>query len=900
MTENTEHAAAVENPRIIESNLEPKPPEQEPVALEIVPSVKVKCERPDVEVEAKLRALNAKYKADALAATQSNSKDQEDESDDSDASSAEDKKVIVPVKSSNEILAELFGVFNAAPPEELLDDKNLLKKKKVKKEKKEKKSKRKKAPKSDGECSDVNSAEGKHKHKRKKHKHKHKDSKDKDKVRDRDKSKEKVPLAGARTTSADTATTTGKDKIKSESRKRSATDASSHTNSHSLVKKERHERNREREKEKGLDHEREREHGRERDRSGNSFYNGHRDADQPRDYEAESKSRQSREVSDVSLSDEESFLREKANNGRRRPHHNPFYDVKEEPRSEPKVVPKQEPQPSKRRVRDHDSRRQRRSRSRTRSRSRDLGIDKKRLLEIARKNAINMFKRGTLPGVANMPPEVKDKVLVKMRYGGRSVQDLTDFCKKISNGDGLSDLSSDEDSDVDKNGNAKAFHHPFQLKEREPIVMHIRNATSLTPVAPRSEDQTKAITMQFPVSSGQTHRMNEAWVPVEPKGALAPLPSLPPAKQSTNIFKETQKNIFAKSIPSQDQQEPAFKAMGVPAVRPSVPSAQEPVPPPVPVPIDTAPPAIVAPFVPEVPIPSATPTPAPSDSIFPEVAPPSMDVSSIITQRLSAIRRLQVSLTLRGSIFLLLIRIHLQDNPSDSEALKMMYVAQCNMSSWANSKHLPGQFTGSTGAQVMKAHELNSGPQLWVRKDQLTSTKPVTGGMGMALLQKMGWKPGEGLGRSKTGSLQPLLLDVKLDKRGLVSRDDLKPPQVRQPPVQRRNKNPPAPIGIPGPPGMRMGGGAPAGPPTGTCPPLITHDKHPVCVLNELTSKNKWTPPHYTLRENTGPPHSRTFLFSVEINGQTYTPERGCNNKKEAKLNAAKLCLCALGILPPS
>lgn len=38
--------------------------------------------------------------------------------------------------------------------------------------------------------------------------------------------------------------------------------------------------------------------------------------------------------------------------------------------------------------------------------------------------------------------------------------------------------------------------------------------------------------------------------------------------------------------------------------------------------------------------------------------------------------------------------------------------------------------------------------------------------MGMALLQKMGWKPGEGLGKNKEGTLQPLLLEVKMDKKG--------------------------------------------------------------------------------------------------------------------------------------
>lgn len=43
----------------------------------------------------------------------------------------------------------------------------------------------------------------------------------------------------------------------------------------------------------------------------------------------------------------------------------------------------------------------------------------------------------------------------------------------------------------------------------------------------------------------------------------------------------------------------------------------------------------------------------------------------------------------------------------------------------------------------------------------------------MALLQKMGWRPGEGLGKNKEGALEPLQLEVKLDKRGLVSEQDI-------------------------------------------------------------------------------------------------------------------------------
>ena len=37
----------------------------------------------------------------------------------------------------------------------------------------------------------------------------------------------------------------------------------------------------------------------------------------------------------------------------------------------------------------------------------------------------------------------------------------------------------------------------------------------------------------------------------------------------------------------------------------------------------------------------------------------------------------------------------------------------------------------------------------------------------MALLQKMGWQPGEGLGKNKEGTLEPLKLEVKMDKKGI-------------------------------------------------------------------------------------------------------------------------------------
>lgn len=70
--------------------------------------------------------------------------------------------------------------------------------------------------------------------------------------------------------------------------------------------------------------------------------------------------------------------------------------------------------------------RDKRSRSSSRHRREKTSdrIDKKRLLEIARKNAITMLKNGTLPGTHNLDPETKERALTKMRYGGKDKRRL--------------------------------------------------------------------------------------------------------------------------------------------------------------------------------------------------------------------------------------------------------------------------------------------------------------------------------------------------------------------------------------------------------------------------------------------------------------------------------------------
>lgn len=82
------------------------------------------------------------------------------------------------------------------------------------------------------------------------------------------------------------------------------------------------------------------------------------------------------------------------------------------------------------------------------------------------------------------------------------------------------------------------------------------------------------------------------------------------------------------------------------------------------------------------------------------------------------------------------------------------------MKSWAELKALEPKF--------LSAAEITGGPQAWAKKDQLKNATALSGGMGMHLLQRMGWRPGEGLGKNKEGGTEPLALDVKTGKNYLL------------------------------------------------------------------------------------------------------------------------------------
>ncbi|XP_047350453.1 protein Son isoform X1 [Vespa velutina] len=368
------------------------------------------------------------------------------------------------------------------------------------------------------------------------------------------------------------------------------------------------------------------------------------------------------------------------------------------------------------------------------------------------------------------------------------LDELTDFCKSLSKSEALGELSN-LSSEEDGSESEKGFHHPFLLKERpSPIVMNIRNAKQLPTKTfqEKTAESSNQLRLQFPVSSGQHHRKTESeWIPVTPK-------------------KPEQKKPF---VPASVSTEP---------IVPKPCSVQS--------------------------IQSIQPV------VFPRTSMAgSVDIGSIVSQRLAAMRKLR-------------------ENPNDVGALNEMYRAQNEMRTWAESKQMPGQFTGSTGAKVLSPAELTSGYQAWAHKDQLVSAQPVSGGMGMALLQKMGWRPGEGLGKNKEGTLEPLQLEVKLDKRGLISEQDI---------GQKTNK---------------------------TAKPVVPaiktlEGKHPVSLLGEYCSKRKLGAPVYELCFECGPDHRKNFLFKVKVNGIEYKPSVASPNKKQAKAEAAQICLQTLGLL---
>lgn len=107
--------------------------------------------------------------------------------------------------------------------------------------------------------------------------------------------------------------------------------------------------------------------------------------------------------------------------------------------------------------------------------------------------------------------------IVAIRAGGKSVDELTDYCKRLARKDARGDAISDDEGD----GEPHFLHHPFHVKDRPlpQITLNIRNAVPIPLRTPQAMAiESAKLKTVFPVSSGTTHRIKELeWVPVNPE-----------------------------------------------------------------------------------------------------------------------------------------------------------------------------------------------------------------------------------------------------------------------------------------------------------------------------------------------------------------------------------------------
>jgi len=131
-------------------------------------------------------------------------------------------------------------------------------------------------------------------------------------------------------------------------------------------------------------------------------------------------------------------------------------------------------------------------------------------------------------------------------------------------------------------------------------------------------------------------------------------------------------------------------------------------------------------------------------------------------------------------------------------------------------------------------------------------------GVGKKLLQRMGWRPGQSLGKNGDGLTNPLRMEMKLDRRGLMTDEDKQ--------VSRKEKE------------------------------VLVNGKHPVGYVNELCDRRRWKYPEFTCIE-LGPQHNKRFMWKATLNDVEYSLSVPSANKKAGKAQVCVVILQALGLV---
>uniref|UniRef100_A0A8C9EH93 DRBM domain-containing protein n=1 Tax=Pavo cristatus TaxID=9049 RepID=A0A8C9EH93_PAVCR len=183
------------------------------------------------------------------------------------------------------------------------------------------------------------------------------------------------------------------------------------------------------------------------------------------------------------------------------------------------------------------------------------------------------------------------------------------------------------------------------------------------------------------------------------------------------------------------------------------------------------------------------------DDVFPKPSIEGVDITAAMNDRALAQKRLN-------------------ENTFDLEAMCMLNRAQEQIDAWAQSNSIPGQFTGSTGAQILSSDELtNSGPQAWIRKVEV---------MQIYLSEYH-------------------VLNVRITYTNIVFCPGLVAVGEK---AQKRSGH-----------------------------YVVMKDlsgKHPVSALMEICNKRRWSPPEFVLVDDSGPDHRKHFIFKVSLHSFVY------------------------------
>ncbi|KAJ7363598.1 hypothetical protein OS493_009758 [Desmophyllum pertusum] len=304
------------------------------------------------------------------------------------------------------------------------------------------------------------------------------------------------------------------------------------------------------------------------------------------------------------------------------------------------------------------SRDKRKSKSRSRSKSKE----KTQASNTLPTPSVAVVNKALVAGVIDKPVAGADistqQVKVAQRAGGKTIAELTAFCKKlqedkesaVNNGAGAAVETEEEDFQP-------VAHHPFLVREKPDITIPaVIFPVNRQPMLP-SVDPSKPLQEQFPVSCGSKHR----------------------EKETVNDGAGIVADVDGSAIQTQ-----------------------------------------------------------PKVAVFAQPPAEKFDISELVAKRMDSQRRLQ-------------------SDPNDIEALLTLQEIQMKMQNWCQSNVKPGQFTGELVKNLL--------PRKICKEASKRGSK--SGGIGMKLLQKMGWKPGQVIGKRGEGYAEPIAVTIKIDRKGL-------------------------------------------------------------------------------------------------------------------------------------